>query len=203
MSLASNIDALAAAIRTKLNAITTALAGKQDTIPTSTTGHYLRGDKTWAILNKTAVGLANVDNTTDANKPVSTATQTALNAKANLAGAAFTGNISAPNFLTTISGFCSGKPAASEVIGGALVIVGTSLTASNCRFQAVTAATASTVFVIKNGAVQIGTATFGAGATLATVSITTPALAANDLVTIVAPATADATLANIAFVVRA
>jgi hypothetical protein len=32
-------------------------------------------------LDKTAVGLGNVDNTSDANKPVSTATQTALNAK--------------------------------------------------------------------------------------------------------------------------
>ena len=40
-----------------------------------------RGDKTFATLNKTAVGLGNVDNTSDANKPVSTATQTALDAK--------------------------------------------------------------------------------------------------------------------------
>lgn len=32
-------------------------------------------------LTKTHVGLSNVDNTSDANKPVSTATQTALNAK--------------------------------------------------------------------------------------------------------------------------
>ena len=32
-------------------------------------------------LDKTDVGLGNVDNTSDANKPVSTATQTALNAK--------------------------------------------------------------------------------------------------------------------------
>lgn len=38
-------------------------------------------------LTKTQVGLANVDNTSDANKPVSTATQTALNAKAALATA--------------------------------------------------------------------------------------------------------------------
>ena len=36
-------------------------------------------------LTKSDVGLANVDNTSDANKPVSTATQTALNAKANVA----------------------------------------------------------------------------------------------------------------------
>lgn len=33
------------------------------------------------VLTKTDVGLANVDNTSDANKPISTATQTALNAK--------------------------------------------------------------------------------------------------------------------------
>jgi hypothetical protein len=39
------------------------------------------------------VGLGNVDNTSDANKPVSTATQTALDAKASLAGATFTGNV--------------------------------------------------------------------------------------------------------------
>jgi hypothetical protein len=36
-------------------------------------------------ITKSMVGLANADNTTDANKPVSTATQTALNAKAALA----------------------------------------------------------------------------------------------------------------------
>lgn len=36
------------------------------------------------------MGLANVDNTSDANKPVSTATQTALNLKANLISPAFT-----------------------------------------------------------------------------------------------------------------
>lgn len=34
-------------------------------------------------LTKSDVGLANVDNTADTNKPLSTATQTALNAKAN------------------------------------------------------------------------------------------------------------------------
>jgi hypothetical protein len=41
---------------------------------------------------RTNLGLGNVDNTSDATKPVSTAQQTALNAKANLSGgAAFTG----------------------------------------------------------------------------------------------------------------
>jgi hypothetical protein len=52
-------------------------------ITATTSADYYRGDKTFATLNKTAVGLGNVDNTSDANKPVSTATQTALDAKTN------------------------------------------------------------------------------------------------------------------------
>jgi hypothetical protein len=59
---------------------------KENTILSGTTAQYFRGDKTWQTLNKTAVGLANVDNTSDANKPISTATQTALNAKQNSLG---------------------------------------------------------------------------------------------------------------------
>ena len=42
-------------------------------------------------VTKSHVGLGNVDNTSDANKPVSTAQQTALNLKAPLASPAFTG----------------------------------------------------------------------------------------------------------------
>jgi hypothetical protein len=44
-------------------------------------------------VTKAHVGLANVDDTSDADKPVSTATQTALDAKASLAGATFTGDV--------------------------------------------------------------------------------------------------------------
>jgi hypothetical protein len=39
------------------------------------------------------VGLTNVDNISDANKPVSSAQQSALNLKANLASPTFTGTI--------------------------------------------------------------------------------------------------------------
>jgi hypothetical protein len=42
-------------------------------------------------ITATMVGLGNVDNTSDANKPVSTATQTALDAKLALAGGTMTG----------------------------------------------------------------------------------------------------------------
>ena len=55
-------------------------------------------------ITKTDVGLANVDNTTDANKPVSTATQTELNLKAPLASPTFTGTVTIPAGAS-ISGF--------------------------------------------------------------------------------------------------
>jgi hypothetical protein len=59
----------------------TTFNGKQAFIVAGSAVQYYRGDKTWANLDKAAVGLGNVDNTSDANKPVSTATQTALNGK--------------------------------------------------------------------------------------------------------------------------
>ena len=52
-------------------------------------------------ITKTMVGLANVDNTADSAKPVSTATQTALDLKANLAGPTFTGTVTIPTLSVT------------------------------------------------------------------------------------------------------
>ena len=59
-------------------------------------------------VTKDMVGLGSVDNTTDANKPVSTATQTALDLKSNLASPTFSGTVTT-NDLTvggnlTVSG---------------------------------------------------------------------------------------------------
>lgn len=54
---------------------------KEPPITAGTNGQYWRGDKSWQTLDKSAVGLSNVDNTSDVNKPISSATQTALNAK--------------------------------------------------------------------------------------------------------------------------
>lgn len=65
------LDGVTSAIQTQLNA-------KEPTITAGTTAQYYRGDKTFQTLNSTAVGLGNVNNTSDANKPISTATQTAL-----------------------------------------------------------------------------------------------------------------------------
>ncbi len=54
---------------------------KEPVINAGTSTQYWRGDKTWQSLDKTSVGLSDADNTSDTNKPISSATQTALNAK--------------------------------------------------------------------------------------------------------------------------
>ena len=51
--------------------------------PNGTQFQYIKGDGTYGLMNKEAVGLGNVDNTSDLNKPISTATQLALDKKAD------------------------------------------------------------------------------------------------------------------------
>lgn len=62
-----------------ISGLAEALDGKQASLPNGTANQYLRGDKTFQSLNKSAVGLPNVDDTPDAEKPVSNPQQTALN----------------------------------------------------------------------------------------------------------------------------
>jgi hypothetical protein len=67
--------------------ITTALGNKLDSSTASSTYAPIANPTftgTVGGISKSMVGLGNVDNTTDANKPVSTATQTALELKLNL-----------------------------------------------------------------------------------------------------------------------
>jgi hypothetical protein len=56
-------------------------------------------------ITKGMVGLGDVDNTPDLNKPISTATQTAINLKANIASPTFTGTLKATilSFVDTLS----------------------------------------------------------------------------------------------------
>ncbi|MBC8054604.1 MAG: hypothetical protein H7Y13_16210, partial [Sphingobacteriaceae bacterium] len=58
-----------------------------------------------AAAARTVLSVDNVDNTSDANKPVSTATQSALNLKANTASPTFTGTVTLP--ATTSAGSVS------------------------------------------------------------------------------------------------
>ena len=67
---------------------------------------------------KGLVGLSNATNTSDANKPVSTAGQTALNLKANAANSALTGTTAAAAITTT----------GNVIVGGNLTVSGTTTT---------------------------------------------------------------------------
>lgn len=85
-------DAVLTGLSTATNAIISATDsvlsafGKlqaQITANLSTLSAHISNTSNPHSVTKTQVGLSNVDNTSDANKPISTATQTALNAKEN------------------------------------------------------------------------------------------------------------------------
>lgn len=65
-STLDTLNELAAALGDDPNyatTISTALGGKEPTITAGTTAQYWRGDKSWQTLDKSAVGLSNVENT--------------------------------------------------------------------------------------------------------------------------------------------
>jgi hypothetical protein len=72
---------------------TTVATAKSEAITAAGTAADTKVSTAVAALTKSSVGLANVDNTSDANKPVSSATQTALDAKLNLSGGTLTGTL--------------------------------------------------------------------------------------------------------------
>ena len=100
-STASTTASNAATALTNHEAETTNIHGIADTsILVTTTGTQTLTNKTIttpAGLVKGDVGLGNVDNTSDANKPVSSAGQTALDLKAPLASPTFTGTVVLPD----------------------------------------------------------------------------------------------------------
>lgn len=72
---------LASAVQSSLDLADSALQSYTETDPTVPSWAKANTKPTYS---KSEVGLGNVDNTSDANKPISTATQTALNGKANV-----------------------------------------------------------------------------------------------------------------------
>jgi hypothetical protein len=118
----------------------------------------------------------------------------------------FSGNITAANKVDGFSYNVTGATLANEryILGIAQYAMTISQTTSIAK--SLVAATASTVFTIKKGTVAspttIGTFTFAAAGTTATVSITAGVVSSGDMLWIEAPATPDATLQDLAFVVR-
>jgi hypothetical protein len=83
------LDGVTSAIQTQINA-------KLDSTTASSTYAPINNPTftgTVAGISATMVGLGNVDNSSDADKPISTATQTALDGKLSLSGGTMTGKI--------------------------------------------------------------------------------------------------------------
>ena len=83
-------------VKTELDSINLSLLSKAPQADPTFTG-------TVSGITKSMVGLGNVDNTSDDNKPVSTVQQSALNLKANLSGATFTGVINTDSQINLTS----------------------------------------------------------------------------------------------------
>ena len=78
----------------------TALNGKEGSIAAGATTQYYRGDKSWATLTKGAVGLSNVDNTSNATERAAAATLTNKRINPRVSSAA-----SASSLTPTIANF--------------------------------------------------------------------------------------------------
>jgi hypothetical protein len=102
---------------------TTNIHGIADTsLLVTTTGTQTLTNKTITSpsgLVKADVGLGSVDNTSDVNKPISTATQTALDLKANLSGPTFTGTVVLPS-TTSIGDVAAEDLATQEYVTTAI-----------------------------------------------------------------------------------
>lgn len=102
-----------------------AIAGKVDTT-TTVNGHALSSN---VIVTKSDVSLGNADNTSDANKPVSTATQTALNLKADTSSLGTAAAQNSTAFATAAQG-TKADTALQNVTGLVTAGTGTTVTGS-------------------------------------------------------------------------
>lgn len=105
---------------------------KEPGITAGTTAQYFRGDKTFQTLDKTAVGLSSVDNTSDLNKPVSTAQASANTAVQNFA--IQRGNHTGTQTASTISDLAA--TILAQVLTGLSLADATDVTAADTIIQA-------------------------------------------------------------------
>jgi hypothetical protein len=153
---------------TATNPTVPGLASKEPVITAGATTQYYRGDKSWQTLDKTAVGLSNVDNTSDASKPISSATQTALDLKANLASPTLTGTPLAP---TASAGTNTAQIATTAFVSSAITNAATS------------DATTSRLGKIQLGGDLAGTGTTAAAPVISDAAITTVKVATSAITT--------------------
>jgi trimeric autotransporter adhesin len=180
---------------------TTNIHGIADTsILVTTTGTQTLTNKTITTpsgLVKSDVGLASVDNTSDANKPVSTAQQTALDLKANLASPTFTGTVTLPSGTVTSTMIADATivnadiNASAAIVDTKLATISTVGKVSNSATTATDANTASAI-VARDGSGNFTAGTITANLTGTASNVTTNANLTGD-VTSVGNATSIAT----------
>lgn len=142
---------LAPAVQNKINAVApvSSVAGKTGAV----------------TVTKTDVGLGNVDDTSDANKPVSTAVQTALNAKATLSSLATIATSGSYGDLINVPSLAPTLLIASDAPASWKAMKGTLLTGTNDHTAIESA--------INNGPVIFSPGTFSIGAKM-TITNSTP-----------------------------
>ena len=93
------------------------------------------------VLTKSDVGLSNVDNTSDANKPISTATQTAIDNKVSKAGDTMSGDLSMGGGVVAVTGGTTlllNMEGASVIdssdLHNSLTVTGATLSSSQAKF---------------------------------------------------------------------
>lgn len=109
--------------------------------------------KTLLALVKADVGLSNVDNTSDVNKPVSTAQQTALDLKADLASPTLTGVPLAP---TAAPGTNTTQIATTAFVGAAITAAasGSGMSVVSITNADVSPLVTNTIYMVSAGGVQ-------------------------------------------------
>lgn len=194
----ANVDNTSDANKPVSNATQTALDAKEPSLPatpSAPTTKFLNGNRTFVAITATTVGLGNVDNTSDLDKPISTATQAALDLKAPTSSL-----IRAVKFFYRNAAAMDPTKAAVDVVTGS-----TTLTLARCVAKATTANSTQVVFnILKNG-VNIGTVTFAADALTGTIAIPVSsdlAVVAGDYLEVVAPSTGLDSLAGMTVVLR-
>lgn len=100
------------------------------------------------VLTKSNIGLGNVDNTSDANKPVSTAQQNALNLKVNKAGDTMTGALT----ITNSTGAGSSPSGALIVTGG--IYTGSNIVTQNALYIAHSSAANALIYLNAKKAIK-------------------------------------------------
>jgi hypothetical protein len=170
-----NVDDTRDLIKPISTATQTALDTKEPLITAGTSAQYLKGDKTLGTLNKVAVGLDQVDNTSDLAKPISTATQLVLDAKGSAADLALKASLASPTFTGVVT-LPAGTVGVTQIAGNNSVSLATTAYAD----AAVTTSAAGKQNTLTNSAGLAGALSDETGTGL-TVFATSPTLVTPNL----------------------